>query len=187
LTAETKRTAHDHWTEESKTAASTHQDAIRAAAHSRLLRLTAPVSGTVQQLNIHTIGGVVAAATPLMQIVPKEKRVEVEAFMENKDVGFVREGQSAAVKIDAFEYTKYGTIQGKVTHVSRDAIADEKRGLIYSTKIVLDRSSINVEGREIPLSAGMSVNVEIKTGERRIIEYVMSPLLRHKRESLNER
>jgi len=187
LTAETKRTAHDHWTEESKTAASAHQDAIRAAAHSRLLRLTAPVSGTVQQLNIHTIGGVVAAATPLMQIVPKEKRVEVEAFMENKDVGFVREGQSAAVKIDAFEYTKYGTIKGKVTHVSRDAINDEKRGLIYSTKILLDSSTINVEGREIPLSAGMSVNVEIKTGDRRIIEYVMSPLLRHKRESLNER
>lgn len=187
LIAETKRTAHDHWTEESKTAESAHQDAVRAAAHSRLLKLVAPVSGTVQQLNVHTIGGVVPAATPLMQIVPKESRVEVEAFMENKDVGFVREGQSAAVKIDAFEYTKYGTIKGKVTHVSRDAIADEKKGLIYSTKILLDRSTINVDGREIPLSAGMSVNVEIKTGDRRIIEYVLSPLLRHKRESLNER
>lgn len=187
LIAETRRAAHDLWTGESKTAASAHQDAIRAAAHSRLLRLVAPVSGTVQQLNVHTVGGVVAAATPLMQIVPRESRVEVEAFMENRDVGFVREGQSTAVKIDAFEYTKYGTIKGKVTHVSRDAIADEKRGLIYSTKILLDRSTINVDGREMPLSPGMSVNVEIKTGDRRIIEYLLSPLVRHKRESLNER
>ncbi len=187
LVAETRRAAHDHWIEGSKTAASAHQEAIRAEAHSRLLRLTAPISGTVQQLNVHTIGGVVPAATPLMRIVPRESRVEVEALMENKDVGFVKEGQSAAVKIDAFEYTKYGVINGKVTHVSRDAIADEKRGLIYSTKILLDRSAIHVDGRETPLSAGMSVNVEIKTGDRRVIEYVLSPLLRHKRESLNER
>lgn len=145
------------------------------------------MNGTVQQLDVHTVGGVVSSAKPLMQIVPKETRVEVESFLENKDVGFVQEGQSAAVKIDAFEYTKYGTVTGKVTHVSHDAIADEKKGLIYSTKIMLDKSTINVEGKEMPLSAGMTVNVEIKTGDRRIIEYVLSPLMRHKRESLNER
>lgn len=187
LIAETRRSAHEHSTEGSRLAASSQQDAIRAEAHSRLLKLTAPVSGTVQQLSVHTVGSAVSAATPLMQIVPKETRVEVEAFMENRDVGFVREGQSAEVKIDAFEYTRYGTVRGRVTHVSRDAIPDEKRGLIYATKILLDRGAINVDGREIPLAAGMTVNVEIKTGDRRIIEYVLGPLLRHKRESLNER
>jgi len=187
LIAETRRTAYDQSTEGSKTAASSQQDVIRAGSHSKLLRLTAPVDGTVQQLDVHTVGGVVSSAKPLMQIVPKESRVEVEAFLENKDVGFVQEGQNAEVKIDAFEYTKYGTVNGKVTHVSRDAIADEKKGLIYSTKIMLDKSKIYVEGKEMPLSAGMSVNVEIKTGDRRIIEYVLSPLMRHKRESLNER
>jgi hemolysin D len=187
LIAETRRIAYDQLTEGSKAAASSRQDALRSDAHSKLLKLTAPVNGTVQQLDVHTVGGVVSAAKPLMQIVPKETRVEVEAFLENKDVGFVKEGQSAAVKIDAFEYTKYGTITGKVTHVSRDAIADEKKGLIYSTKIILDKSTINVEGKELLLSAGMTVNVEIKTGDRRIIEYVLSPLMRHKRESLNER
>jgi hemolysin D len=145
------------------------------------------VNGTVQQLDVHTVGGVVSSAKALMQIVPQEARVEVEAFLENKDVGFVQEGQSAEVKIDAFEYTKYGTVTGKVTHVSRDAIQDEKKGLIYSMKIGLDSSTINIDGQEIPLSAGMSVNAEIKTGDRRIIEYVLSPLVRHKRESLNER
>jgi hemolysin D len=187
LIAETRRMAFDQLTEGSKAAAASGQDAIRSAAHSKLLKLLAPVNGSVHQLDVHTVGGVVAAATPLMQIVPENTQVEIEAFLENKDVGFVQEGQNAEVKIDAFEYTKYGTIAGKVLHVSRDAIDDEKKGLIYSTKIMLDKSEINVEGKEMPLSAGMSVNVEIKTGERRVIEYVLSPLMRHKRESLNER
>lgn len=187
LIAETRRIAYDQLTEGNKAAAAFQQDALRSDAHSKLLKLTAPVDGTVQQLDVHTVGGVVSAAKPLMQIVPIETRVEVEAFLENKDVGFVQEGHAAEVKIDAFEYTKYGTVTGKVTHVSRDAIADEKKGLIYSTKITLDKSTIAVEGKEMPLSAGMSVNVEIKTGERRIIEYVLSPLMQHKRESLNER
>ena len=107
--------------------------------------------------------------------------------MENKDVGFVREGQSAAVKIDTFEYTKYGTLPAHVVHVSRDAVEDEKKNLLYAVKIQVDRSEFMVDGKHIPLSAGMSANVEIKTGERRIIEYILSPLLQHQRETLRER
>jgi hemolysin D len=122
-----------------------------------------------------------------MEIVPKENTVEVEATLENKDVGFVEEGQPAAVKIDAFEYTKYGTVPGKLVHVSRDAIQDEKKGLIYMSKISLDQSTIDVNGNVMPLTAGMSVNVDIKTGTRRVIEYVLSPLLQHGHESLHER
>lgn len=187
LIDQTRKEAYDALTEGSKIAAASGQDAKRAEAHSQLLQLTAPVDGTVQQLTVHTVGGVVPAAQPLMQIVPQENGVEVEAFMENKDVGFVEEGQRAEVKIDAFEYTKYGTISAKVTHVSRDAIQDEKKGLIYSIKVALGKSSLQVEGKDMPLSAGMSVNVEIKTGTRRIIEYVLSPLIQHQRETLRER
>jgi hemolysin D len=187
LIEETRRVAYDALTEAKRIAEESRQDAVRSESHSRLLKLTAPVDGTVQQLTVHTVGGVVPAAQPLMLIVPAEKTIEVEAFMENKDVGFVEEGQSAAVKIDAYEYTKYGTIPGRVIHVSRDAIQDEKRGLIYSVKVVLDKSSIAVKGRNLPLTDGMSVNVEIKTGTRRAIEYFLSPLLQHGRESLHER
>lgn len=122
-----------------------------------------------------------------MQIVPEQSVVEVEAFLENKDVGFVQEGQDAQVKIDTFEYTKYGTIPARVTHVSRDAIEDEKKGLIYSVMVTLDKTSIDVDGRKIKLSPGMSTTVEIKTGTRRVIEYVLSPLIQHARESLRER
>ena len=94
---------------------------------------------------------------------------------------------AAAVKVDAFEYTKYGTVPARVVHVSRDAIKDEKKGLIYSVKIALDQSAIVVNGHAMGLSPGMSVKAEIKTGTRRVIEYVLSPLLQHKQESFNER
>lgn len=187
LIEQTKKEALDALTEGNKNAQASNQDRLKADAHSKLLKLTAPVDGTVQQLNVNTVGGVVQAAQPLMLVVPQDDHVEVEAFLENKDIGFVVEGQDAEVKIDAFEYTKYGTVSGKVTHVSRDAIQDEKKGLIYSVKVTLDKASLPVDGKDVLLGPGMSVNVEIKTGERRIIEYVLSPLLQHGHESLNER
>lgn len=187
LITETKRLAYDLLTDGSKISASSRQDALRADSHSRLLKLTSPIDGTVQQLTVHTVGGVVPAAQPLMLIVPRESVVEVEAFLENKDIGFIYEGQVVEVKVDAFEYTKFGTISGRVTHVSRDAIQDDKKGLIYSVKVTLDKSTLRVEGKEVVLSAGMSVEAEIKTGTRRLIEYVLSPLIQHQREALHER
>jgi hemolysin D len=187
LIAETRKEALDAQAEGRRLAAASTQDARRASEHGKLLRLLSPVDGTVQQLAVHTVGGVVPAAQPLMQIVPREDQVEVEAFMDNKDVGFVREGQDAAVKIDAFDYTRYGTVPATVTHVSRDAIQDEKKGLIYSVRVALRKASIDIDGKPMALSAGMSANVEIRTGERRIIAYVLSPLVQHRHEALHER
>ncbi len=207
LITDTKKDAYDALTQGAKDAASSSQDAKRAGEHSQLLQLRAPVDGTVQQLTVHTIGGVVQAAQPLMLIVPAQKQVEVEAYIENKDIGFIHEDQAAAVKIDAFDYTKYGTIPAIVTHVSRDAIEDGKsdsgqssnngqsnndqanssKGLRYSTKVTLDRTTLNVDGTQMPLEDGMSVNVEIKTGTRRVIEYILSPLIQHEHEALHER
>lgn len=187
LIAQTRKEAHDALVDGNKIIAAAEQDRRRAGERSRLLKLLAPVDGTVQQLAVHTVGGVVPAAQALMQIVPRESVVEVEAFLENKDIGFVRIGHAAQVKIDAFNYTKYGTVAAAVKHVSQDAIEDEKKGLIYAVKIALDKSHIFVDGKLVSLSPGMSVNVEIKTGARRIIEYVLSPLKRHQREALHER
>ncbi|MGK5024039.1 HlyD family type I secretion periplasmic adaptor subunit [Janthinobacterium sp. RB2R34] len=187
LRAETRRDAYDQLTEGTKSRAAADQDAIRFESHSKLLRLIAPVDGVVQQLTVHTIGGVVAAAQPLMEIVPNEKTVEVEATVDNKDIGFVQEGQAAQVKVGAFEYTKYGTVQATVAHVSRDAVQDEKKGLQYLSRITLSRATINVDGRTLALTPGMAVNVDIRTGDRRIIEYFLAPLLQHQRESLHER
>ena len=187
LTGEARKTAQEALNDAQRTLSQSAQDARRAGVHSELLKLVAPVDGTVQQLTVHTVGGVVPVAQPLMEIVPHQGVVEVEAFLENKDVGFVREGQIAEVKIDAFEYTKYGTVPARVVHVSHDAIQDEKKGLLYSIKVALDRASISVDGQEMPLTPGMTANVEIKTGTRRVIEYVLSPLIQHGQESLHER
>ena len=122
-----------------------------------------------------------------MLVVPEEKVLEIEAFLENKDVGFVLPGQEAEVKIETFPYTKYGIVPGTVTSVSSDAINDEKRGLIYSMRVAMARSSITVKGADIRLTPGMAVTAEIKTGQRRVIEYFLDPLMQYGSESIRER
>lgn len=187
LIAETRRLSLDSINDGQQKVGSLEQELVKADTRGRLMQLTAPVDGTVQQLAIHTQGGVVTPAQPLMVIVPKDNPLEVEAFIENKDIGFVKGGQEAEVKVETFQYTKYGTIHAGVTSVSHDAINDEKRGLIYSTRVKMERASMNVDGTQVRLSPGMAVTVEIKTGKRRVIEYFLSPLLQATSESLRER
>lgn len=187
LVAETRRIALDSLNEAEQKAASYGNELVKAETRGRLMTLTAPVDGTVQQLAVHTVGGVVTPAQPLMVIVPKDNPIEVEAYVENKDVGFVNAGQAAVVKIETFPFTKYGTIEAKVTHVSNDAVNDEKRGLIFPARVNLARSTIQVENKTVNLSPGMAVTVEVKTAQRRVVEYFLSPLLQYKDESLRER
>lgn len=155
----------------------------RAAAHT----IRAPVDGSVQQLTTRNVGAVVTPAQALMTIVPRGDTLEVEAVLENKDIGFVEVGQTAEVKIDTFPFTKYGTIGGSVVAISEDAVADEQKGLVYKMRVVMERSAIDVNGKIAALGPGMSVSVESKTGKRRLIEFFLSPLLRFKSESLRER
>jgi hemolysin D len=187
LTAETRRRAFDSLTDAAKIVASSTQDAARAQSHTRLLVLHAPVDGTVHQLTVFTVGGVVPAAQPLMLIVPEADHVEVEAWIENRDIGFVHEDQPAEVKIDAFDYTRHGLVHGRVSLVSKDAVEDEKRGPIYKTLLTLGHPFLLVDGQVRELTPGLAVNAEIKTGRRRIIDYLLSPLMRHGHESLHER
>lgn len=187
LKAETRRVALDGITDGRQKVAALEQELIKADTRGWLMRLTSPVDGTVQQLAVHTVGGVVTPAQALMVIVPQDNPLEVEAFIQNKDIGFVKPDQDAEVKIETFQYTKYGTIHAKVTSVSHDAINDEKRGLIYSTRVRMEKATINVDGAEVSLSPGMAVSVEIKTNKRRVIEYFLSPLIQHTSESLRER
>ena len=187
LRAETRRQALDSLHEAEQQTTSAAQELVKAASRDQSMTLSAPVSGTVQQLAVHTIGGVVTPAQPLLVIVPMDNALEVEAFLENQDIGFVNAGQEAEVKIETFPFTKYGTVHAQVTHVSHDAINDEKKGLVYATRVQLARSFMQVENKTTNLSAGMAVTVEIKTSQRRVIEYFLSPLLRHASESLRER
>ena len=187
LVAEVRRTALDSLNEATQKAASFDQERVKAQSRAGLMTLTAPVDGTVQQLAVHTIGGVVTSAQPLMVIVPHDDAMEIEAFLENKDVGFVSPDQEAEVKVETFPYTKYGTIPARIAHVSGDAISDDKRGLIYAVRAKLAKTNIQLENRAVNLTAGMAVTVEIKTGKRRVIEYFLSPLMQYGTESLRER
>lgn len=141
----------------------------------------------MQQLAIHTQGGVVTEAQPLMVIVPSDAPVEVEAMLENKDIGFVRPGQEVEIKVETFTFTKYGVVHGVVTSISNDAIEDERLGLVYSARIRLEENRLRVGDRDIALSPGMAVRAEVKTDKRKVIDYFLSPLKKYQNESLIER
>lgn len=171
-------------------AASLVQEVVKAGQRTELQTLASPIDGAVQQLAVHTVGGVVTPAQQLLIVVPQEHPLEVLAEVENKDIGFVKEGQPVEIKIETFPFTLYGTISGRVLSVSDDAIPLDKEkggGLVYGARVSMDRSTIHVEGKHVNLSPGMAVTVEIKTGQRRIIQYLLSPLLKSLKESLRER
>jgi hemolysin D len=163
------------------------QELVKAEQRQTLQHLVAPVAGTVQQLAMHTVGGVVTPAQQLMLIVPEENAIEVEAWVQNRDIGFVEKGQVAEIKIETFPYTKYGVINGEIQNVSNDAVPNEQLGLIYIARVLMEKTTMQVNGKIVNLSPGMAVTVEVKIGKRRIIEYVLSPLLRYKEESIQER
>ena len=150
-------------------------------------RLRAPVDGTVQQLAVHTVGGVVRTAEPLMVVVPRGVALEVEANVLNRDIGFVEVGQPVEVKVEAFPFTRYGLIEGKVVHLSADAVVDENLGPVYPMKVRLAAERIRVADRWVALGPGMTVAAEVKTGKRRAIEFFLAPLLRYRSEALRER
>lgn len=185
--AQARRSMLDLQHEADQRLAGLTQELLKAQQRDRLTRLVAPVDGTVQQLAIHTPGGVVTEAQPLMAIVPRDQPVEVEAMLENKDIGFVRAGQEVEVKVETFNFTKYGVMHGVVQSVSSDAIEDERLGLVYSTRIQLKENLIRIGERSVLLSPGMAVRAEVKTDRRKVIDYFLSPLQRHLDEGLAER
>lgn len=185
--AETRRAWLDKLHDAEQRSSSLSQEVIKADSRSKFMRLTSPVDGTVQQLAVHTVGGVVTPAQPLMTIVPLNGPIEVEAYLSNQDIGFVRPGQKVEVKIETFSFTKYGTVKGEIVAVSSDAIKDEKLGLVFSVRVRLEKSTIWIDSNNLRLSPGMAVTVEVKIKKRRVIEYFLDPLMKHTNESLRER
>ena len=205
--AEYRRATYDALAKAEQKAASAAQEVIKADRRTKLQRLTAPVDGVVQQLAVHTVGGVVTPAQALAVVVPSESQLEIEAMLSNRDIGFVHPGQAAEIKVDTFNFTRYGLLHGDVLSVSTDAItrdrtqgsndrtsgatssSSEPKGqeLEYAARVSLDRTHMQVEDKLVKLGPGMAVTVEIKTGTRRIISYLLSPLARYKHEALRER
>ena len=206
--AEFRRTLFSELTEAERKAAGLAADLSKAEQRTKLQQLTAPVSGIVQQLAVHTVGGVVTPAQSLMVIVPNDSSLEIEAMVSNHDVGFVHAGDEVEIKVDTFDFTRYGLLHGRVLSISSDAIvrdasadkasdkqpgsnaaSSEPKGqeLTYAARISVDRTQMQVEDKKVNLSPGMAVTAEIKTGSRLIIGYLLSPLIKYKQESLRER
>jgi len=206
--AEFQHTNLDKLAEATQKATSLHAQWVEAAQKFRLQTLTAPVDGTVQQLSVHTNGGVVTPAQALLAIVPADSHIEIEAMVSNRDIGFVHPGQDVAIKVDTFNFTRYGLLHGHVTSVSQDAITHDNsqssshektqvgvesdsselagQELVYTARIALEESKMDVDGQLVNLTPGMAVTAEIKTGTRHIIGYLLSPLRRHIQQSLRE-
>ena len=179
------------------------EEVTKSARRAEFQQLRAPVSGTVQQLAISTVGGVVQPAQTLMIIVPDDAAVVVEANIMNKDIGFIREGQAVRVKLEAYNFTDYGIIPGVVESISRDAIdmsqpgqqqqrddqgrQQPQQGLVYATRIRLKQRTIHVRGRDQIIGPGLAAQAEIKTGERRIIDFLLSPIAQTMDEAGRER
>jgi len=185
--AETQRALSDRQVQANLKRQQLTQERSKAEQRNRLTQLTAPTSGTVQQVAVHTEGGVVTEAQVLMVIVPKDAQVTAEVVIDNKDIGFVNAGQVAEIKLETFPFTRYGTISATVKSVAADAVNDDKRGAIFPAVLTLGQNAIAVDGKRITLSPGMNVTAEIKTGRRRVIEYLLSPVQRAMGESLKER
>ena len=167
--------------------ASLEEELRKAEQRRDVQTLTAPIDGVVQQLAVHTVGGVVTPAQALMAIVPAEAALEVEVQLANRDIGFIVAGQDVELKLETFLFTRYGTLPGRVVSISRDAVQDEKKGLLYPTRIALLRDTVDVDGRKVALGAGMALTAEIKTDHRKVIDYLLSPIRRYGHESLRER
>ena len=164
-----------------------HGQTDKAKQRQQLMTIQSPVNGTVQELSIYTIGGVVQAAQKMMVIAPDDNHMDIEVLVLNKDIGFVEPNQDAVIKIESFPYTRYGYLTGKVKSISHDAVSHEQLGLVYTAVISLDKYTLNVDGKRINLTAGMNVTAEIKTGKRRVLDYLLSPLQTKLDESFKER
>ncbi len=184
--AEFKRNVHMRLTETRQRAAIIGQELIKAEERIQQKTLRSPVNGVIHQLNIHTLGGVVTPAQTLIRIIPENAKLEVEAMVLNKDIGFVHKNQQATLKIESFPFTRYGTINGHVRHLYKDAVESSTVGPVYPARVTMARSTMNIDDKTINFTPSMNVTVEIKTGQRRLIDYLLSPLQRYRHESLRE-
>ena len=209
IAAEIERDWRGELQRASRDRAEAASELAKAERRTGLTSVTSPIAGIVQDLGVHTEGGVVQAGQQLLRVVPAEGAMVIEAVIENKDAGFVRNGQEAEIKVDAFPFTRYGFLQGRVVSVARDAAPDPEtqqqahvgtsplggapgelrraQGLVYVARLAIADPALMVDGRKTPIDPGMSVTAEIKTGKRRILDFILSPIAQRAHEAMRER
>ncbi len=186
--AQKKREWHDGLNKSTSALLLAEEELAKAEARSRLQIVRAPMDGIVQQLAIHTIGGVVQGTQKLMIITPHDGAQQAEIDIANKDVGFIQVGQPVTVKIEAFPYSRYGTINGTIKSISLDSIKRNESSpeLIFPAQIELVQNYMMIDHQPVILTPGMSIVVELKIGKRRIIDYLLSPVREYTSEAWRE-
>lgn len=187
--AEFRAKASGELLEATKKRDAAEQEFIKVSRRLALQTLRSPIDGVVQQLAVTTVGGVVTAAQPLMTIVPADTPLELEAQVANRDIGHIRVGQRVINKVETFDFTRYGYIEGEVLWVGTDAVQDQKMGPVFPVRIKLNstQTPTAVNGHTGLIKAGMSVSADIRTDQRRLIDYLLAPMLRYQQEALRER
>ena len=205
-------TQNQHLTDALRRRDEVEQTLVKATDRAQRTRLTSPIDATVQQLAVTTLGQVVTVGQPLMVLVPSDSPLEIMALVQNQDIGFVKLGQEAVIKVDSFPFTHYGTLKGSVSRISTEAIDAQEataasdastltgrtnasamsgsqrvQNLVYPVTVQLDQHVINADGKEVPLLPGMQVTAEVLTGSRRVISYVLSPLSETGSQAAHER
>ena len=197
--------------EASRQADELEKQLVKARKRRQSMTIESPIDGIVTASAITTVGQVVNPGAELMRIVPGDAALEIEAFLPNKDIGFVAAGQEAVIKIEAFPFTRFGVLHGRVTEVATDAVPEpdaqqmesepakqlqsviplgnvqRMQNLVFPVTVKPDAEVINVDGVLQPLSPGMAATVEIKTGKRRILEYLFSPMVEVTSQAMQER
>ena len=160
-----------------------------AAGSDRVTRteLRTPVRGTVKQIYINTVGGVVKPGEPIMDIVPLDDTLLVEAKVSPKDVAFLRPGQEVMVKVSAYDFSIYGGLEGKLESISADTIEDKKGNYHYLVKVRTQKTAITYHNEVLPIIPGMIVTADILIGKKTVLDYLLKPILKAKQNALRER
>jgi len=153
----------------------------------RRTEVRAPVDGTIKRVLINTIGGVVRGGMDLIEIVPRNDKLLVEAKIRPSDIAFLHPGQEATVKIAAYDFSIYGSLPATLVHISADTILDEKNESYYVIRVLTDRTDLGDENKALPIIAGMTATVDILVGKRTVLEYLLKPILRGREKALRER
>jgi hemolysin D len=192
--AELKRIVDEHVKElssqileTSRSLSLTEEELKKAKEKHRLTQIRSPIDGTVQQLEVHTTGAIVTPAQPLMQVVPEGGKLQFEVWALNRDIGFIYDNQAAEIKVETFNFQKYGTLEAVVDTVATEALEDKQQGLVYRVLLSSEKDYFMVEDKRISLIPGMTVTAEIKTKQKRVIEYFLDPFKSYMSEGLRER
>ncbi len=149
--------------------------------------VVAPMNGIVQELFVHTIGGVVQPGANILEIVPSGTKLLVEVKIKPSDIAFIYFGQKAIVKFTAYDFAIYGGLDGKVVHISADTITDQKENVFYTVRIQTDENFLGDKSKPLKIIPGMIVSVDIITGSKSVLDYILKPILKTKQYTFTER